>query len=328
MDAARVDPPVEPFAVSSLDVGDGHLLYVEEVGSPHGLPVVWLHGGPGTGCTVDHRRRFDGSLHRAVLFDQRASGRSTPDAADDDVHWASIDMDHHVADIEAVRRHLGIDRWVVTGASWGAVLGAAYAQRHPDRVLAVVLSAVSTGGRDEIDQLTELGHRYAPEAWREFRDFLPVEWRDRRLVEAYRDLVMDPDPAVHEPAAYAWCRWEDAHVNVDDEPLIDGFAWDRYRDPRFRLAFARQVTHCWAADSWLRPGELLDGARAMAGVPCWLIHGARDRSSTLDGPRALQAAWPGSELVVVDEDGHGGAGMTVEQRRILVALATGELRTG
>ncbi|MFZ4719775.1 MAG: alpha/beta fold hydrolase, partial [Ilumatobacteraceae bacterium] len=324
VDASRT---FEPFAVSSLDVGDGHLLYVEEVGSPHGLPVLWLHGGPGTGCTANHRTLFDPSLHRAVLFDQRASGRSVPDAADADVDWASIDMDHHVADIEAVRRLLGIDRWVVTGGSWGSVLGAAYAMRHPDRVLAVVLSAVSLGGRDEIDQLTELGHTYAPDAWREFRDFLPVELRDRRLVAAYRELVMHPDPEVHAPAAYAWCRWEDAHVNVDDEPAIDGFVWDRYREARFRLAFARQVTHCWAADSWLRPGELLEGAAGMGDVPCWLIHGARDRSSTLDGPHALHAAWPGSELVVVDADGHGGTGITAEHRRVLAALATGALPT-
>ncbi len=145
--------PVEPFAVGRLDVGDGHVLYYEQVGRPDGTPVVYLHGGPGSGCTPGARRHFDPQRHRAVLFDQRAAGRSTPHAADEGVHWASIDMDHHVADIERLREHLGIDRWIVFGISWGSVLGATYAERHPDRVIAVVLAAVSTGHRR--------GHRLA-----------------------------------------------------------------------------------------------------------------------------------------------------------------------
>lgn len=312
--------PIDTFAEHWLDVGDGHTLYVQEAGNPAGLPVVWVHGGPGTGCGEGARELFDGRLHRAVLVDQRASGRSTPHAADADVHWDSIDMDHHVADLEAVRERLGIDRWVVAGGSWGSVLGAAYAQRHADRVIAVVLGPVSTGSRAEIDHLTELGHTYAPDAWREFHDVAAAHRPGERLVEAYRSLVMHPDPAVHEPAAYAWCRWEDAHVNVDDEPVIDGFAWARYRDPRFRLAFARQVTHCWAADSWLAPDELVRGAASMGDVPCWLVHGARDQSGPLDGPRELAAAWPGCELIVVD-DGHGGDEMTAVFQRLLAELA-------
>lgn len=310
----------QPFAEAMLPVGDGHVLHVAQFGRPDGMPVVWLHGGPGTGFTPGHLHWFRPDLQRVVMFDQRASGRSTPDAAGPDVDWASVDLAHHVADIEVVRRHVGVERWAVTGASWGSVLGAAYAQRHPDAVSAVVLSAVSQGTRADIDWLTEEGHRYAPEAWAEFRAFIEPHLRGRRMVEAYRDLVMDPDPAVHEPAAYAWCRWEDAHVNVDDEPVVDGFAWDRYRDPAFRLAFARQVTHCWANDSWLAPGELVRGAAAMGGVPCWFVHGSRDRSSRLSGPEELHEAWPGSRLVVTD-DGHGGGGMSEVHRRLMAELA-------
>jgi proline iminopeptidase len=312
--------PAARFAEHRLDRGDGHTLYVREIGNPDGTPVVWVHGGPGTGCGAGAVELFDGRLHRAVLVDQRASGRSTPYAADVGVHWDSIDMEHHVADLEAVRTMLGIDRWVVAGGSWGSVLGAAYAQLHRQRVIAVVLGPVTLGTRAEIDHLTEDGHHYAPEAWAVFQSFAAAHRPGVRLVEAYRSLVMDPDPAVHEPAAYAWCRWEDAHVNVDDEPVVDGFAWQRYRDPRFRLAFARQVTHCWAADSWLEPGELARGASAMGGVPCWLIHGARDQSGPLDGPRRLAAAWPGCELIVVD-DGHGGDEMTAVFQRLLTDLA-------
>lgn len=298
-----------------LEVGDGHTLYVREIGSPAGVPVVWLHGGPGTGCGAGAVQLFT-DRHRAVLIDQRGSGRSTPHASESDVHWASVDLDHHVSDLEAVRTMLDIERWVVAGGSWGSVLGAAYAQRHPGRVRAVVLGPVSTGTRDEIDHLTELGHTYAPGPWREFHDFALARRPGQRLVEAYRALVMDPDPAVHEPAAFAWCRWEDAHVNVDDEPAVDGFSWPRYRDPSFRLAFARQVTHCWEADSWLAPDELVQGAASMGDVPCWLVHGARDQSGPLAGPRRLAAAWPGCELIVVD-DGHGGDAMTAVFQRLL-----------
>ncbi|HRD99702.1 MAG TPA: hypothetical protein PLV68_00285 [Ilumatobacteraceae bacterium] len=141
-----------------------------------------------------------------------------------------------------------------------------------------------------------------------------------RLVEAYRRLVMDLDPAVHQPAADAWCRWEDAHVDLDDTDPADGFVDPRFADPSFRLAFARQVTHCWAADSWLGPDELVRGAAAMAPVPCWFIHGGRDRSSPLDPVERLHAAWPGSQMVVTD-DGHGGAAMWAALRAALRALA-------
>ena len=207
-----LEPPPDPFAVDRLDVGDGHVLYVEQVGNPEGTPVVYLHGGPGSGCTPGSRRSFDLQRHRAVLFDQRAAGRSTPHASEEGVHWASMDMDHHVGDIERVREHLGIERWIVFGVSWGSVLGATYAERHPDRVTAVVLAAVSTGTADDIDWLTVHAGRFFPAEWRQFRDHVPEELRGMRLVDAYHTLLMDPDPAVRDAAAVAWCRWEDAHV--------------------------------------------------------------------------------------------------------------------
>lgn len=309
--------PPEPFAVARLDVGDGHVLYYEEVGRPGGLPIVYLHGGPGSGCTIGSRRNFDPERHRAVLFDQRAAGRSTPYAADDGVDWASIDMDHHVADVERLREHLGIDRWVVFGISWGSVLGAAYAERHPDRVVAVVLGAVSTGTADDIDWLTVHAGRFFPAEWRAFRDHVPAELRGERIVDAYHTLLMDPDPAVRDAAAAAWCRWEDAHVATTPGATPN----PRYEDPRFRLAFARQVTHCWRNDSWLAPDEIVRNAHRLAGIPGWLIHGRLDVSSPLDAPWRIHQAWPGSELIVIDEEGHGGETMVTHWRRILAGLA-------
>ena len=137
------DEDHEPFETGSLDVGNGHVLYWEQYGAEHGVPVVYLHGGPGSGCTPGIRRAFNPAVHRAVLFDQRASGRSTPHASQDGVDWPSIDMNHHVADVEALRTHLDIDQWIVSGVSWGSILGATYAERHADRVLGMVLGAVS-----------------------------------------------------------------------------------------------------------------------------------------------------------------------------------------
>lgn len=310
-------PPPEPFAGGTLDAGDGHILHYEQVGSPDGTPVVYLHGGPGAGCTPGARRYFDPRRHHAVLLDQRAAGRSTPHASTAAVHWPSIDMDHHVADIERLRVHLGIDRWIVLGISWGSVLGATYAERHPERVRAAVLAAVSTGSAEDIDWLTVHAGRFFPAEWRTFHDHVPAALRHLRLVDAYHTLLMDPDPAVHEAAAAAWCRWEDAHVSTTP-------GWrpnPHHDDPRFRLGFARQVTHCWRNDSWLAPDEIVGNAGRLAHIPGFLIHGRLDVSSPLDSAWRIQRAWPGSELIVVEDEGHGGERMVAHWRRILADLA-------
>jgi len=307
----------QPYDAGHLDVGDGHSLYYEQFGNPEGVPVVYLHGGPGSGCTPGSRANFDPQLHRAVLFDQRAAGRSTPYAADDGVHWDSIDMDHHVGDIERLREHLGVGAWIVFGLSWGSVLGLTYAERHPERTRALVVGAVSTGTRADIDWLTVDAGRFFPAEWAAFRDHVPAHDRGLRLVEAYNRLVMDPDPAVHEPAAAAWCRWEDAHVATTPSAVPN----PRYLDPRFRLAFARQVTHCWRNDSWLTPGEILGNAGRLASIPGWLVHGRLDLSSPLDSAWYVHQAWPGSRLEIVDDEGHGGDTMMHTWRRALQDLA-------
>jgi proline iminopeptidase len=307
----------EPFATGRLDVGDGHVLFYEQIGVPAGTPVVYLHGGPGSGCTPAARRHFDLQRHRAVLFDQRAAGRSTPLASDEGVDWASIDMDHHIADMEQLRQHLGIERWIVFGISWGSVLGATYAERHPERVNALVLAAVSTGTADDIDWLTVHVGRFFPAEWREFLDHLPAELREERLVDAYNTLLMDSDPAVREAAALAWCRWEEAHVATTPRARSN----PRYDDARFRLGFARQVTHCWRHNSWLAPDEIVLNAPRLAGIPGSLIHGRLDVSSPLDAPWRIHQAWPGSELIIVDDEGHGGETMAMHWSRVLAHLA-------
>ncbi|HEX2785948.1 MAG TPA: prolyl aminopeptidase, partial [Ilumatobacteraceae bacterium] len=307
----------EPFDIGRLEVGDGHVLYFEQVGRPDGAPIVYLHGGPGSGCTPGARANFDVQRHRAVLFDQRAAGRSTPYAADDNVHWDSIDMDHHIRDIEQLREHLGITRWVVFGLSWGSVLALAYAERHPEKVTAVVVAAVSTGTRADHDWLTVQAGRFFPEQWHEFRDHVPASLRELRIIDAYNQLLMDPDPAVRAAAAMAWCRWEDAHVAT----TADAVPNPRYLDARFRLGFARQVTHCWRHDCWLAPDEIVRNAHRLAGIPGWLIHGRLDVSSPLDAPWRIHQAWPDSHLIVVDDEGHGGDTMMRAWRRALLDVS-------
>jgi proline iminopeptidase len=305
------------FDAGRLDVGDGHALAWWQVGTPAGLPIVFLHGGPGSGTTPAIVAEIDPSRHRLVLFDQRAAGRSTPHASEPDVPWASIDLDHHLADVERLREHVGVDRWVVHGYSWGSVLGLAYAERHPERVIAVVVGAVSTGTRRDVEWLTVDAGRLFPAEWRAFRGHVPGRLRHLRLVDAYAELLFDPDPDVHHAAAAAWCRWEDAHVATAPGAATN----PRYDDPRFRLGFARQVTHCWRHDSWLADGQLLAEAERLAGIPGWLVHGRLDVSSPLDAPWLLHRAWPGSELIVVDDEGHGGPSMFGVCARLLRSLA-------
>jgi len=307
----------EPFDTGFLEVGNGHHLYYEQIGNPLGVPVVYLHGGPGAGCTPGARKNFDSTLHRAVLFDQRASGRSTPHASEEDVHWASIDMEHHISDIEQLREHLGIAKWIVFGLSWGAVLGATYAERHPERVTAVVLGAFSTGTAYDVDWLTVHAGRFFPAEWNEFVDHIPIAMKSSRVVDAYNDLLMDADPTIRVQAAAAWCKWENAHVATTAISKPN----PRFEDPKFQLGFARQVTHCWRQNNWLNENQIIADAGQLANIPGWLIHGRLDLSGPLDAPWKLHQVWPGSTLVIVDDEGHGGIKMVEHWVRILHDLA-------
>jgi proline iminopeptidase len=294
-------------------VPDGHSLYWESVGNPDGLPALYLHGGPGSGCTPGARRHFDPGAYRAVLVDQRGCGRSRP-LADDPAHDLSTNTTQHlVEDLERLRGHLGIERWVVLGISWGVTLGLAYALRHPGRVLAMVLAAVTTGRRLETDWITRDVGRIFPREWERFAALVPQAQRDGDLAAAYARLLADPDPRVRERAAFEWCRWEDSHVS-----LMPGWAPSpRYEDPRFRMVFARLVTHYWSNGCFLPEGEILAQAHRLAGIPAVLVHGRYDVSGPLETAWRLHRAWPGSELVVLDDAGHGGGSM---QSRTVAAL--------
>jgi len=298
---ATLYPHHEPYDHGMLPVSDGQHLYWETCGNPTGKPALVLHGGPGSGCTPYWRRLFNPAAYRIVLFDQRGCGRSSPHASDPTVDL-SVNTTHHlIADIEALRRHLDIDQWLVLGGSWGSTLALAYAQTHPNRVTQLVLFSVVTTPRREVEWITRHMGRIFPEQWTRFRNGVPPEDRDGDLAAAYSRLLEDPDPKVRDQAARRWCAWEDTHVATTPNYRPD----PRYRDPRFRMAFARLVTHYWRHAAWLEDGALLHGATRLTGIPGVLIHGRLDISSPVDIPWQLSQNWPSSELILVDHAGHG-----------------------
>jgi proline iminopeptidase len=270
-----VFPDIAPYDTGMLDVGDGNLVYWEACGNAEGKPALVLHGGPGSGSTPVHRRWFDPAKYRIVLFDQRNAGRSRPHASDPETELTANTTQHLVADIERLRVHLGIERWLVWGNSWGSTLALVYAETFPERVSEVVLLAVTNMSRRSIDWLYHGVGQFFPEAWERFRDGVPEDLRDGDLVAAYYQLMQDPSLAVREQAARRWCEWEDTVVKLspDDPPN------PRYDDRRFRMAFTRIVTHYFHHGGWLEDGVLLRDADRLAGIPV----GARSR---LAGRRA------------------------------------------
>lgn len=291
---AELYPLTEPYDHGLLDVGDGHRVHWETYGNPAGKPAVFLHGGPGQGSAPGMARPFDPARYRVVLLDQRGCGRSTPHAT------ASVranTTDHLVADLEKLRQHLGIERWLVSGGSWGTTLALVYAERFPERVSEIVVSAISTTRRSEIDWLYRGVRRFFPEEWARFT--LGAE----DDVAAYARLMADPDPAVRQRAAAAWCRWEEVVLSlepgappVSDAPLSEG-----------AHAFVRLTTHYYANAGWLEEGAVIRDAGRLAGIPGVLIHGRLDLSCPVTTAVELAEAWPGAQLLVDDHSGHRGS---------------------
>jgi proline iminopeptidase len=295
-------PAIDPYDSGMLDVGDGHRVYWECCGNPAGRPALYLHGGPGSGCTPGQRRFFDPDTYRAVLFDQRGSGRSRPLAEELDADLSANTTAHLLADIEALREHHRVESWTVLGLSWGTTLALAYAQTHPQRVDALVLGLVTTTSRREVEWVTHDVGRIFPQQWERFAAAVPDSLRDLPLVDGYATLLFDPDPAVREHAAREWCAWEDAHVSLAPDHRPN----PRYEDADFRLRFARLVTHYWRNAAFLEENQLLRDAATLNGIPGVLIHGRYDVSSPLETPWLLSEGWTTSRLHVLDDAGHGG----------------------
>ena len=288
-------PPIEPYQTRSISVSEGHRLYVEECGRADGLPVVFLHGGPGAGCERYHRQFFDPAVYRIVLFDQRGSGRSTPHAT-----LEGNTTQHLVADIETIRTTLGIDQWVVFGGSWGSTLGLVYAETHPQRVLALVLRGIFLCRPRDIHWFYQDGASFLmPDHWQDYRDIIPESERDD-MVSAYYRRLTGPDEVACMAAARAWSQWEGrSSTLLPKTEVVDHFV-----DPHTALSLARIECHYFMNDSFLEADQILNNVQRLRNIPGYIVHGRYDVVCPLEQAWALHQAWPGSHLHIIQDAGH------------------------
>lgn len=288
-------PPVEPYETGLLDVGDGHRLYYERVGTPGAKPAVFLHGGPGGGISPSHRRLFNPDRYDLLLFDQRGCGKSTPHAGlEANTTW------HLVADIERLRALAGADKWLVFGGSWGSTLGMAYAQMHPDRVSELVLRGIFTVTKAEIDWFYRFGvSEIFPDKWALFQAPIPQDER-ADMVAAYHRRLTGSDAAAQLEAAKAWTCWECGTSTLLPDAALDAL----WRDDRYALAFARVENHYFTHGAWLEEGQLLRDAHKLNGIPGVIVHGRYDLPCPARYAHALHKAWPEADFHLIDGAGH------------------------
>ena len=293
-------PDIEPYDSGMLPVSDGHTVYWECSGSPEGKPVVFLHGGPGGGTSPWQRRFFDPARYRIVLMDQRGCGRSEPHASEPDADLSAVTTWRLVDDLEALRAHLGVERWQVFGGSWGSALALAYAQTHPERVTELVLRGIFTLRRHELDWFYEGGAQALfPDRWEAFAAPIPTAER-RHMIEAYHRRLTHPDPDVHTAAAVAWSVWEASTLTLRP----DAEAIEQAAEPRTAVAFARIENHFFRHGGWFREGQLIDDAPRLRGIPGVIVQGRYDVCTPMMTAWDLHRAWPEAQLVVVDDAGH------------------------
>ena len=288
-------PALEPYASGMLDVGDGHSIYYERVGTPGAKPAVFLHGGPGGGCSPDHRRLFDPARYDVMLFDQRGCGRSTPHAAlDANTTW------HLVADIERLRMLAGAESWLVFGGSWGSTLALAYAQTHADRVSELVLRGIYTCTQPELDWFYQFGvSQMFPDKWERFIALIPQDERGDMLSAYHRRLTGD-DAALQVAAARAWSLYEGETITLLPDPRLT----QQHDDGHYALAFARIETHYFVHGCWLEPGQLLRDADRLGGVPGTIVQGRYDMPCPAHYAWQLHKALPQMEFHLIEGAGH------------------------
>jgi proline iminopeptidase len=287
-------PDIEPYAAGRIALDGSHVMRWEACGNPKGVPLVFLHGGPGGGCLPHHRRFYDPKFWNVVLYDQRGAGLSTPTA-----ELAGNTTQELIADLERLREELRVDRWLVFGGSWGSTLALAYAQAHTKSVLGLVLRGIFLATPAEIDWFMHGMRNVFPEAWRAFTEALPAEERANLLDSYYRRLT-NPDPAVHLPAARAWDRYEGACTTL--LPVVDPLS--RFDGDTAALAIARIEAHYFVNRGFLAPDQLLAGVSAIRHLPCTIVQGRYDIVCPPVTADALARAWPEAEYVVVPDAGH------------------------
>src|SRR3954468_11235371 len=295
--SSKRSDPFAPLTSEQLVVGDGHDIYVESIGRLGGIPAVYLHGGPGSGCQPDHRRLFDPERFHAVLFDQRGAGRSRPKGRRED-----NTLPHLIADMEMIREKFGFERWMIVGGSWGATLALAYAQAHPDRVTGIVLRATFLGTMTEIENgfLNSLP-RFYPGLYDDFMSVLPGDER-AQPIQAYFRRILDSDPDVNIPAARAW---------GETERILSEHTPNRTRLDLAALASSRGLpatpfmeAHYFANDCFMQPNQLLREAARLKGIPGIIVQGRYDLLCPPATSHALGALWREAEIRFIEGAGH------------------------
>lgn len=307
MAGKEIYPDIEAYDSGMLALDDLHQMYYEQSGNPKGVPVVFLHGGPGAGANPTHRRFFDPAYYRIVIFDQRGSGRSKPLGEIRDNTTPLL-----VADIERLRQHLGIDRWFVFGGSWGSTLAIAYAEHHPDRVKGLALRGIFLCRKSEIDWFLYGLRELAPEAWRTFSGFIP-EMERGDLLQAYHKRLMDPDPTVHMPAARAWSVYEGSCSTLLPSPeTVKAFGADG-----LALGLSRMEAHYFLNNIFLPENFLLDNVGKIRKIPTFIVQGRYDLVCPIRSADDLTRVWPEAKYQVIPDAGHSA--MEPGTRAALVA---------
>lgn len=293
-------PRVEPYDQGMLDVGDGQLIHWEVSGNPEGKPAVVFHGGPGSGSHPRWREDFDPDHWKLVLWDQRGTGLSTPPASDPATSMEHNTTQHLIDDAERLREHLGIEKWLLIGGSWGSTLILAYAIGHPERVSEIIIPAVTAGRPVELEWITRGLGMFFPDYFDAFREGVPEEDRDGNLALAYNKLLNSPDAATREKAAWDWNKWDLSTITGGD----NDFAGTRYEDPVMRYQLARVVSHYWGNGCFLEPDAIMGNLDRLKGIPGILIHGRNDFGGPLYTAWELAKGWPDAELVILNDAGH------------------------
>jgi proline iminopeptidase len=288
-------PDIKPYGHRQLAVEPPHVLYVEECGTPEGVPVLFVHGGPGGGCSPKHRCFFDPMEYRIVLFDQRGCGRSTPHA-----ELNGNRTDALIEDMEAIRIELGIDKWLLFGGSWGSTLSLLYAQRYPERVLGLVLRGIFLCRRQDLLWFYQDGASHVfPDYWQTFvAPIAPAERGD--MMNAYYRLLTGSNELARMGAAKAWSGWEAQCATLKPDSQL----YEQFTDPRVALALARIEAHYFVNDAFLEPNQILANADKLKGIPGVIVHGRYDMVCPFDNAFALHEAWPDSDLQIIRDAGH------------------------
>ena len=291
-------PRIKPYATHRCEVQTPHVLHVEESGIPDGIPILFVHGGPGAGCLPYHRTFFDPETYRIILFDQRGCGKSAPHASlEGNTTQALVD------DIEKIRQHLGIERWILFGGSWGSTLSLVYAETHPDRVMALILRGIFLCRPDEIKWFYQSGaKRIFPDHWQEFIAPIPEKERDD-MVKAYYKLLMGENELARMGAAKAWSKWEGQTSTLQPSKSV----LSSFTEPHTAMSLARIECHYFMNNSFLEKNQILNNIDKIAHIPGTIVQGRYDMVCPMASAFELYEAWPSAELDIIADAGHSAA---------------------